>query len=141
MELDIYLRRYAAQQSKRGVTVVRVLVDSAKPSVVLGYYSLSAAQVDVEEMDDADRKRLPRYPVPCFRMGRLATSLSCRGQGLGRVLVGLAVERCLEAAKHVAAFALIVDAKDETAKRFYEHYGFTPCAHSPMCLYLPLGRR
>jgi hypothetical protein len=49
------------------------------------------------------------------------------------------VERCLQARKQVAAFALIVDAKSSEAKTFYEHYGFTPCVDASMTLYLPLG--
>jgi hypothetical protein len=45
----------------------------------------------------------------------------------------------LEARKHVAAYALVVDAMGEQAKSFYEHYGFAPCRDRPMTLYLPLG--
>ena len=138
-ELDEYLHRFAVQQSKKGVTVTRVLIDSAAPQTILGYYTLSAAQVDCTELSEVDRKKLPRYPVPCFRMGRLASSAVHRGQGIGTLLVGCAVERCLVARQQVAAFALIVDAKNAEAKRFYLHYGFTPCADSAMTLYLPLG--
>lgn len=138
-ELDDYLQRFAVQQSKKGVAVVRVLVDTDAPSVILGYYSLSAAQVDVAQLDQASQKKLPSYPIPCFRMGRLAAHCAHHGRGLGRILVGCAVERCLEAKKHVAAYALLVDAKSESAKNFYEHYGFIACTDNPMTLYLPLG--
>ena len=138
-ELDEYLQRFAAQQSKRGVAVVRVLVESNNPNVILGYYTLSAAQVDVEQLTESDRKKLPRYPVPCFRMGRLATDKSQHGSGLGKLLIGLAVARCLEARKQVASYALIVDANNERAKSFYKYYGFTACANQPMTLYLPLA--
>ena len=138
-ELDEYLHRFAAQQSKKGVAVVRVLVDTDAPSVILGYYSLSAAQIDVSQLDQASKKKLPRYPVPCFRMGRLAAHSAHHGRGLGRILVGCAVERCLDAKKQVAAYALLVDVKGEKAKEFYEHYGFIPCTDNPMTLYLPLG--
>jgi GNAT superfamily N-acetyltransferase len=137
--LDVYLHRFAAQQSKKNIAVVRVLVDSDQPKTILGYYSLSAAQIDVMQLDERTQKKLPRYPVPCFRLGRLATHLAHRNRGLGRLLIGSVVERCLEAKKHIAAYALIVDAKDNTAKSFYEHYGFTPCIDDPMTLYLPLG--
>lgn len=138
-ELDDYLHRFASQHRKRGISTVFVLVDGAEPSVVLGYYTLGAAEVDVAELRDADRKKLPRYPVPCFRMGRLACSAGHRGKGLGKLLVACAVERCLQARRQVAAYALIVDAKDEPAAAFYRHYGFTRCADSPLTLYLPLG--
>ena len=137
--LDEYLHRFAAQQSKKGVAVVRVLVDTDNPKHILGYYSLSAAQVDVAQLDDQARQKLPRYPVPCFRLGRLAVHSSHHGQGLGKLLMGCVVERCLEAKKHVAAYALIVDAKDEHAMAFYQHYGFMNCQDDPLTLYLSLG--
>ena len=138
-ELDDYLQRLATQHHRKGVSTVHVLIDSAAPGLILGYYTLSAAQVDVAELTDADRKKLPRFPVPCFRMGRLACRADHHGQGLGKLLVACAVDRCLEARKQVAAFALIVDAKNGAAKSFYEHYGFKPCADASMTLYLPLG--
>ena len=137
--LDDYLQRLAAQHRRKGVSTVHVLVDAAAPRLILGYYTLSAAQVDAMELVDADRKKLPRYPVRCFRMGRLACRADHHGQGLGKLLIGCAVERCLEARKQVAAFGLIVDAKDEAAASFYEHYGFKRCADASMTLYLPLG--
>ena len=138
-ELDEYLQRFAVQQSKKGINVVRVLVDTDTPRTILGYYSLSAAQVDAVQWDERTQQKLPRYPVPCFRLGRLAVHTAHHGRGLGRVLIGCVVERCLEARKHVAAYALVVDAKGESAKAFYEHYGFTPCRDNPMTLYLSLG--
>lgn len=138
-ELDDYLKRLAEQHRRKGVSTVHVLVDSDAPSLILGYYTLSAAQVSAEQLSEADRKRLPRHPVPCFRMGRLACRADQRGQGLGRLLMGCAVERCLEARKQVAAFALIVDAQNPAAKTFYEHYGFNSCLDDGMTLYLPLG--
>lgn len=72
-------------------------------------------------------------------MGRLACRADRQNQGLGKLLMACAVDRCLQAVKQVAAFALIVDAKNPAAKEFYPHYGFTPCADSAMTLYLPLG--
>lgn len=138
-ELDVYLHRFAVQHSRKGVSTVHVLVNTARPGLILGYYTLSAAQVDVLQLSDADRKKLPRYPVPCFRMGRLACRADQRGQGLGKLLMGCAVDRCLQARRQVAAFALLVDAKNQQAKTFYQHYGFIPCTDSPMTLYLPLG--
>jgi GNAT superfamily N-acetyltransferase len=136
--LDTFLRQYAAQQVAQGVTSVFVLVDDAMPSKIQGFYTLSAAQIDSSRLSPAERKKLPRYPVPCFRMGRLARDLRCRGQGVGEILIGLAVDRCRVAMASVAAYALIVDAKDASAKSFYAHYGFIACVDAPMTLYLPI---
>ena len=139
LALDDYLHKYAAQQTAKGLSTVFVMVDDAVPSKVLGFYTLSAAQIDVQQLSDTERKKLPRYPVPCFRMGRLACAIESRGAGLGEILIGCAVDRCLHARSLVGAYALLVDAKDEKAKSFYERYGFIPCLDTPVTLYLPLG--
>ncbi len=138
--LNEYLARYATQHRKKGISRIYVLLDSAAPVEILGYYTLSAAQVDAAQISDADRKKLPRFPIPCFRMGRLAIHKDQKGKGLGAKLIGMAVDRCLHAREEVGAYALVVDAKDENAKSFYEHYGFTACTDQPMTLYLPLGQ-
>jgi len=138
--LNEYLQRYAEQHRRKGISAAYVLVDSAAVSIVLGYYTLSAAAVDVAQLADAERRRLPRYPVPCFRMGRLACRIVRRGSGLGKLLAGCAVDRCLKARGQVAAYALIVDAKDEAARRFYERFGFRRLMDRDLTLYLPLGR-
>ena len=137
--LDDYLHKYAAQQNAKGISTVFVLVNDAAPRKILGFYTLSAAQVEVEQLSEVERKKLPRYPVPCFRMGRLARSVDSRGAGLGELLMGCAVDRCLHARSLVGAYALLVDAKDEKAKAFYEKYGFVACVDAPMSLQLPLG--
>jgi len=137
--LDDYLHKYAAQQNSKGISTVFVLVDDMAPSKILGFYTLSAAQIDVQQLSATERKKLPRYPVPCFRMGRLARDIESRGAGLGEILIGCAVDRCLHARSLVGVYALLVDAKDEKAKLLYERYGFIPCGDAPMTLYLPLG--
>ena len=71
-------------------------------------------------------------------MGRLACRADHQNQGLGKLVIACAVDRCLQALKQVAAFALVVDIENLAAKEFYQHYGFTPCADLTMTLYLAL---
>lgn len=137
--LNEYLQRFAEQHRKRGISAAYVLVDSSAPAKILGYYTLSAAEVGVERLAEVDRKRLPRFPVPCFRMGRLACRADQHGRGIGKLLVGCAVDRCLKARRQVAAYALIVDAKDSGVRGFYEHFGFKALRDAALTLYLPLG--
>jgi GNAT superfamily N-acetyltransferase len=137
--LDNYLHRLAVQQSKKGLAAVRVLVDSKAPQAIVGYYTLSAAHIEVAQLSASAQQKLPRYPVPCFLMGRFAVATPYQSQGLGKLLMGCAVARCLEAKKQVAAYALLVDAKDDSVKAFYRHYGFTACRDDALRLYLPLG--
>lgn len=140
LKLNDYLRRHATQDRRRNLTQVYVLVDSQAPTRVLGYYTLSAAQVNAKQLSAGERRKLPRYPIPCFRIGRFAIQSSAQGQGLGKRLLGCAVDRCLQARKAVAAYAIIVDAKDDNAKSFYEHFGFSAFSAKPLSLYLPLGK-
>ena len=138
--LDEYLHRLAEQHRRRGISSVYVLTESAQPERILGYYTLSAAEVDGQRLAEAERKKLPRYPVPCFRMGRLACRKDQHGMGLGKILLGCAVDRCLKAREQVAAYALVVDAKDDVAKAFYVHFGFKTLQDAPLTLCLSLER-
>lgn len=138
--LDEYISRFAEQHRQRGVSSVYVLTDRAQPELILGYYTLSAAEVDGQRLAEAERKKLPRYPVPCFRMGRLACRSDQQGRGLGKLLLGCAVDRCLKARQQIAAYALVVDAKDDAARGFYTHFGFKTLVDAHLTLYLPLGR-
>jgi len=139
-ELNEYLVRRAAQDRRRNISQVYVLVEPADPATVVGYYTLSGAQIGADQLAEHESRRLPRYPVPCFRMGRFAVDGGFQGRGLGKSLLGCAVDRCLQARREVAAHALIVDAQDVRAKSFYQHFGFIAFADRPLSLYLALGR-
>lgn len=138
--LDEYLRRFAEQHRRRGISSIYVLTESAQPDRILGYYTVSAAEVDGQRLSEAERTKLPRFPVPCFRMGWLACRKDQQGRGMGKLLLGGAVDRCLKARRQVAAYALLVDAKDDAARAFYAHFGFKALQDRPLTLYLPLGR-
>ena len=69
-------------------------------------------------------------------MGRLAIDLKFKGRGLGAALLADALDRSVR--PEIAAYALVVDAKDEQAAAFYLHHGFIALPDSPMKLFLPL---
>jgi GNAT superfamily N-acetyltransferase len=122
--LDVYLRQQAAQHHRDGISTTHVLVDDTKPVCILGYYSLSAAQLLLTDLQEADRKHLPNYPVPAIRMGRLAVSANEQGNGHGDYLLAHAVARCLGLREQLGVRVLLVDALHEKAARFYHAYGF-----------------
>lgn len=138
--LDAYLRQQAVQHHRDGISTTHVLVDDAEPARLLGYYSLSAAQLLLSDLQEADRKRLPHYPVPAIRMGRLAVSASEQGRGHGGYLLAHAVARCLGLREQLGVRVLLVDTLHEKAARFYRAYGFRESAASSSTLYLPLGK-
>ena len=136
--LDRFLKRQAHQNMRRGVSQTFVLVPIEAPDAIAGFYTLAPAEVSLAGLQPGDAKPLPPYPVPCFRMGRLARDQRWQGQGLGPLLLGLAVQRCLDAQRLVGGFALVVDAKSPVAAAFYAHHGFRPFQDRPCSLYLPL---
>ena len=69
-------------------------------------------------------------------MGCLAIDKQFKGQGLGAALLADALAKALSS--EIAAFALIVDAKDDTAATFYRHHGFIAFGDNPRALFLPL---
>ncbi len=135
--LDAYLQRQASQDVRRRVAQVFVAV-ADRPHIVAGYYSLSAASFDKAELPAELAKRLPHYPVPAAVLGRLAVDRSCQGRGVGEFLLLDAVRRVLRASVSMAVYALIVDAKNESAKRFYERFGFLEFPNTARRMYLPL---
>ena len=137
--LDAFLQRHAHQNMRKGISQTWVLVPQDEPITIAGYYCLAPAEVILANLQPADARPLPPYPIPCFRMGRLARALRWRGEGIGALLIGLAVERALQARQSVGGYALIVDAKGEEAKSFYRRYGFRPYLDTSNSLYLPLG--
>jgi GNAT superfamily N-acetyltransferase len=105
---------------------------------IAGYYTLASASVLLADLPVSTTKKLPRYPtVPTVRMGRLAVDQSFKGQGLGGALLADALNRAADS--EIAAFALMVDAKDEVAVAFYLHHGFIALPDSPLKLFLPLA--
>lgn len=138
--LDTYLQRLAGQHHRDGIATTHVLVDDTVPARVLGYCSLSAAQVDLAELQDLDRRRLPRHPVPAVRMGRLAVDRSAQGRGIGALLLAHAVNCALGLRDQLGVRLLVVDALHEEAAAFYRLHGFRSTTAGGGALYLPLGR-
>lgn len=122
-ELDQYLKRFALQDVRRRITRVFVALQDERDRIG-GFYTLSAASVESGDFPDPLASKLPRYPIPVARIGRLAVDNQFKGIGLGCYLLMDAIRRVLSAGNYLGIFALIVDAKDNAAKAFYRKYGF-----------------
>ncbi len=135
--LNDYFRAGVSQDVRRRVALCYVAIEEATDRVA-GYYTLAAAGVALGDLPQATVKRLPRYPtVPAVRIGRLAVDRAFHGRKLGGVLLFDAIRRTCDSG--IAAFAVIVDAKDDKAAAFYKHHGFLPLESSGRTLFLPIG--
>jgi GNAT superfamily N-acetyltransferase len=138
--LDRYLNEQASQHHRDGIATTHVLLDDRDSTRILGFYTLSAAQLALADLDAADRKRLPRYPVPAARLARLAVASDERNKGFGALLIAHTVERCIRLRDELGIRLLVVDALNENAERFYRTYGFTPTSSDTRTFYLGLGK-
>ena len=137
--LNDYLSRYARQNHEAGGARTFVAVPPGEPARIVGFYSISPGAVEFTRVPATITRKLGRYDVPVFRLGRLAVDLSVQGQGLGGDLLLAAGGRALAVAAEVGGVALAIDAKDEKAARWYERFGALYLLDDPLKLILPLS--
>jgi GNAT superfamily N-acetyltransferase len=132
-ELDRFLIRFAFgnQQANAAQTYVGL-----HDTTIVGFYSLVVGEVAYGDAPDRLTKGLARYPVPIMLLARLAVSSDWQGKGIGAGLLKDAMSRTLQAADIGGIRAFAVHAKDDAARRFYEHFGFLNSPTDPLHLYL-----
>jgi GNAT superfamily N-acetyltransferase len=133
--LDRYFRSQAGQDARKNVAAPFVLV--LPDGAIGGYYTLSATGVKLTEFPVDIMHKLPRYPlVPATLLGRLAVDRRQQSKGYGRFLLADALYRA--ALSDIASFAVIVEAKDDSARGFYERESFLALPDQPMKLFRPM---
>jgi GNAT superfamily N-acetyltransferase len=132
--LDQWFLTRAGQDQRRRVAQVFAALDEEQ---IVGFYSLSMFTLALEGLPDELARKGPHYEaIPAALIGRLARAERAKGTGIGGLLLADAVKRVLAATESVAAYAIVVDAKDERGQRFYEAHGFIPLPSRPRRLFL-----
>lgn len=145
VELDRFFQKFAGQNQFRlhiGTTYVAV-----RESEILGFATLSATSITIQDLPKSARKRLPKYPLPALRLARLAVAEKAQGQGIGKQLLKTVFGIAHEMADRTGCVAVVVDAKP-AAVEFYQRYGFEAFEitsgelgdrPAPISMILPLG--
>lgn len=136
--LNLYLKKFARQNHEKGISLTIVATSKKDPKTIIGFYSVSSGQIEYDSLPEEVSKRLPKYPVPIMRIGRLAVDKHFKGKGRGEDLLVNAFERALEVSRRVGIFAVVVDAKNNKAKSFYKKYGFVELVGKPLVLFIPI---
>lgn len=134
-ELDLYLKRYAKANHKNRIGKTFVYENENR---VVGFYTISMASIEYKLIPEKYRVKLPKYPIPAARIGRLAVDKYYQGQKIGQLLLIDALYRIYKLSEQIGTFAVIVDAKDNHAKNFYLRFGFIPYEDRPLSLFLPI---
>lgn len=136
-ELNVYLRQQASQDVKKLAAAVFVMVPADQPKRIAGFYTLSSASVRLSDIPEQRRTKFARYPdVPAILVGRLARDVGF--PGLGAKLLVDAFTRSQRVADEIAATVILVDAKNDHARKFYQTFGFQAVLDRPDRLFLPM---
>ena len=113
---------------------------------IAGYYTLSSDNIRIDDLrldmaapELVKQLKLPRYPaIGATLIGRLARDLSFRGQGVGELLLIDALTVALAMSRKIASAAVVVDARDGNAQRFYTEFGFPAFPETRNRLFIPM---
>ena len=132
--MNEFLRRQARQSHDKGAAKTFLANSNSDGKAILGFYSLCPASIEYARVPVSIRKGLARHEVPAFRLARLAVDLAAQNQGMGGQLLLAAGRRCLHAATEIGGVALLIDAKNDRAAKWYSAYGAVPLADAPLTL-------
>jgi len=136
-ELETYLKKTANQEAKKRVTVTYVMADGAH---IKGFYTLASSAINLNQLPESTTKKLPRYPaISAILLGRLAVHQHEQGHGLGKLLLVDALKRSVELSYMLGAYAVVVDAKNDGAHRFYSHFDFIELPDQQYRLFMPMS--
>lgn len=135
LELNQFIQKYAYQNQKANNSQTYV---STYENVVIGYYSLAVGSVIHSQAPNRVTKGQPKHPIPVMILARLAVARQWQSRGVGRGLLKDALKRTAQAADIAGIRALLVHAKDEDVKSWYERFNFEPSSIDPSSLFLLL---
>ena len=131
--LNDYLKKRARKEMEGSLAACFVAVPADEPGRIAGFYTLSAATIGTVDLPEAMTRKLSRYrDFPATLLGRLARSVAFKGMGIGDRLMMSALARAASSSLEIAAWAMVTDPKDDSARRFYQSFGFSELDESRM---------
>jgi GNAT superfamily N-acetyltransferase len=106
------------------------VICDASTQLIVGYVTLSAAQVERQFLAKAHQRNKPD-PVPATLLGQLAIHLSHQGQGHARSLLQFALTAALRASREVGSFGVLTHPLDDEVRQFYRRWGFDDLPFDP----------
>lgn len=132
IELDKFLKKNALINDQNGYGKTFVLENKEE---ILGFFTLCSFSIKFDEYPNKENIALPKYPIPCIKIARLAVNQKYQRQGYGKELLKQAFLRILSVASTVGIRLIVVDAK-ESAVSFYAKFGFMPLENNKNTYYL-----
>jgi GNAT superfamily N-acetyltransferase len=133
-ELNGFLINSALLFQKRYFGVTILCYEDGSKNTLMGYYTLCPASVQRDTLPEKMFTGPRPNPIPGFRLCRLAVDKRFQANGWGKLIFIHALKKCLDQSNQIGGGVVIIDAKDEKAKKFYERFGFASLANSPLVL-------
>lgn len=134
--LNRYIQRFARQNAQNNLGETYVLTNNSKD--ILGFYTISTASLDYDVYPQ--KKGLPKYAIPSALIGRLAVDQNHQRNGYGKLLLVNALKRILKVSDEIGIHCIAVDAKDDSAKKFYQYFGFEELLDEENHLYISVQK-
>ncbi|MGI8839212.1 MAG: GNAT family N-acetyltransferase [Caulobacteraceae bacterium] len=127
--LNLWFRRHAWRNQASGVSRTSVVCDREGGQIV-GYVSLSAAQIERAHLPKVARRNQPD-PLPALLLGQLAVDLAHQGRGYARSLVIFALTTAVRFSREIGCFCVITHPLDDRVRTFYRGFGFEDLPFDP----------
>jgi len=138
IDLNTFVQTLAGQQQRKGVSKTFVLVDSARPKIMLGFFSLTACEVITENLPLSLARKYPSK-APGAKLARLAVDRQHQGKGYGQLMMIDAMHKIVLVAENIGIIGFFVDAKHYAARSYYAQFGFISFREHPLEMFLPLA--
>lgn len=135
-ELNAWLKTKASPAHRVGSA--RVYVFHEGDAIVRGFYTLSAGSLVRDDVPGTIARGQPPQ-IPMILVGRFAVDVAMQGRGLGRQLLRDALERAAKTSETLGVACVVVDAKDDQSRAFYERFGFVRVADDSRRVVLPMA--
>ncbi|MGF1758274.1 GNAT family N-acetyltransferase [Photobacterium sagamiensis] len=124
-ELNSFLHERMEKELKRRISIPHLCVidkGADEPLKVIGYFTLSSNSFVKSHLSNRERRKCHYSSVPCILLSKIAVDKSAQGQGLGKFLLGKAIQAAYISSRDVAVYALFLQAR-EGRKQFYRDCG------------------
>lgn len=119
-DLNRYFIKHAYENDKNNIGKTFVLIED---KTIIGFYTLSAASIEYNDLSLEYKNKLPKYPIPCMRLARFAIDIKYQNKNYGHYLIKDAFLKTVLISKNTGVLFLIVDSKPNS-KKFYLKFGF-----------------
>lgn len=125
--LNHWFRRHARRNQQADVSRTTVVCDSTDGRIV-GYVSLSAAQIERAWLPKAQQRNRPD-PVPAVLLGQLAVDVRWQGRGVARSLMTFALNTAVCLSREVGCFCVLTHPL--SVRALYRSFGFENLPFDP----------